>query len=79
MQIQVPCEDNNQDKNAIISETIEPINNNILPFILDIDVYQELNLDKTTENITKIFNEFRKIKNNIFEDCITAKTKQLFL
>ncbi len=79
MQIQVPCEENSLDKNAIISETIEPINNNILPFILDIDVFQELNLDKTTENITKIFNDFRKIKNNIFEDCITDKTKQLFL
>ncbi len=79
MQIQVPCEENSQDKNAIISETIEPISNNILPFILDIDVFQELNLSKTTENITEIFNAFRKIKNNIFEDCITDKTKKLFL
>lgn len=76
MQIQVPC--NDDFRNAVITETIEPIENSVLPFILDIDVFQELNVSNSIESLTHNFSEIRKIKNEIFENCITDKTRKLF-
>ncbi len=76
MQIHVPCSDG--IRSAIITETIEPIQANLLPFILDINVSQNLNLDKTKENLTRNFQEIRVIKNQIFESCITENTRNLF-
>lgn len=51
----------------------------ILPFILDIDVFQELNIENSIDNLKLNFSEIRKIKNEIFENYITDKTRQLFL
>ena len=65
-------------RNIILTETIEPFDDSVLPFILDIDVFQELNVDKSIEHLTINFNEMRLIKNEIFENCITDKTRQLF-
>ena len=76
MQIQVPSKD--EFRNIILTETIEPFDDSVLPFILDIDVFQELNVDKSIEHLTINFNEMRLIKNEIFENCITDKTRQLF-
>lgn len=42
VQIQVPCSDNL--RNAIITETMEPATEKVLPFILDIDIFQERGL-----------------------------------
>lgn len=70
-QVEVPCHD--PDFSAIISVTIETPTVNYVPYILDIDVYK--NLDLGFE-----FGEFeyiRKVKNEIFESCITAKTREL--
>lgn len=77
MQTAVPFA--NGDRKAIISETIEAIENNKLPFILDIDVSQEKNLQNSSESIISNFNELRLEKNAIFENCLTNKTRQLFL
>lgn len=77
MQIQVPCHD--RLKSAIITETIEPASNSILPFILDIDVFQELGLSNSKEDLEIKFSELRQAKNEIFESCITEKTKALFI
>lgn len=76
MQIQVPCNDGY--RNAIITETIEPYTDSKLPFILDIDVFQELNVQNSTESIVANFGEIRKVKNEIFESCITEATRNLF-
>ncbi|MFL0161960.1 TIGR04255 family protein [Aquirufa salirivi] len=77
MQIQVPCK--SDYRNVVITETIEPILNSTLPFILDIDVFQELNVNNSVESLTKNFSEIRNIKNEIFENCITEKTRKLFI
>ena len=69
MQLQVPCSDNL--RNAIITETMEPATENILPFILDIDVFQERGLSYT--NLVENFNQIRLIKNEVFENCISQK------
>lgn len=76
MQIQVPSKD--KFRNVVITETIEPIEHSILPFILDIDVFQELNIENSKENLSLNFAEMRGIKNEIFENCITEKTRKLF-
>lgn len=75
LQVQVPYFD--ERKNVVITETVEPVENNFLPFILDIDVFQAVELDNSTDAIVKNFNEIRDIKNNIFESCITEKTRAL--
>ncbi|GIL23790.1 MAG: hypothetical protein BroJett042_23030 [Bacteroidota bacterium] len=74
MQIQVPCEDNL--RNAIITETMEPATEKILPFILDIDVFQERSI--TFDNLAENFDQIRAIKNQVFENCITDQTRKLF-
>ncbi len=64
MQIQVPCNDGY--RNAIITETIEPFTDVKLPFILDIDVFQELNVQNSTESIVANFDEIRIVKKRNF-------------
>ena len=77
MQIQVPCKD--PYRHVVITETIEPVANSILPFILDIDVFQELNIENSENNLSINFSKIREIKNEIFESCITDKTRELFV
>lgn len=72
MQIQVPCENNNYT--AVITETIETPTKDLVPFILDIDVFKEINNDFEFTD----FNYIRSMKNLIFEDFITDKTRKLF-
>jgi uncharacterized protein (TIGR04255 family) len=73
MQIQVPCQDNNYS--AVITETIETPTEIMVPFILDIDVFKEINNDFEFND----FNYMRSMKNLIFEDFITDKTRKLFI
>lgn len=75
MQIQVPC---GNLRSAIITQTIESLQEFSLPFILDIDVYQNSINNKSIENLVTNFNEIRITKNDIFENCITDKTRNLF-
>lgn len=77
MQIQVPS--GSENRHVVITETIEPVEKNTLPFILDIDVFQEHNLKNNLDDLVKEFNELRNIKNEVFENCITDKTRSLFL
>ncbi len=79
MQTQIPCNVEGANVNAIISETIEPITNDILPFILDIDVFQVLDAENKNVDLIKNFSEIHILKNDIFENCITDKTRKLFL
>lgn len=77
MQVQVPCHD--EIRKVIITETVEPDQQGKLPFILDIDVFQELKVDKSEQNLKENFAELRNIKNSVFESCITEKARQLFI
>ncbi|MDP2807882.1 MAG: TIGR04255 family protein [bacterium] len=74
MQVTVPCPDNASV--AILTETIEEPQKDKLPFILDIDVFQTNNIVKA--ELVRHFNGIRIIKNDIFEKCITDKTRELF-
>lgn len=72
MQIQVPCD--NKEYNAVITETIETPTKELIPFILDIDIFKEINNNFEFMD----FNYMRSMKNLIFEDFITDKTRNLF-
>ncbi|MEZ0006270.1 uncharacterized protein (TIGR04255 family) [Flavobacterium sp. 28YEA47A] len=72
-QIEVPCPDFKYS--TIITQTLETATETELPFILDIDVYK--NIDEEDFDIEE-FNYMREVKNQIFEDFITDKTRLLF-
>jgi uncharacterized protein (TIGR04255 family) len=71
----------NINANAIITETIEPpsANGEILPLILDIDVFSDTSYEVTGSAMWSAFKELRLLKNKIFFDSITEKAKELFL
>ena len=46
--------------------------------ILDIDVFTEKNIPLDDEILKELFGNFRKIKNEVFEQSLTAKTKESF-
>ncbi|HOB70601.1 MAG TPA: TIGR04255 family protein [bacterium] len=65
------------DVNIINIEKILPLKDNILPFVIDIDVFvQNPSFEKA--DLQKRMEELRKTKNRIFELCITEKTRSLF-
>jgi uncharacterized protein (TIGR04255 family) len=72
-QIIVPC--NIDDYTAILTTTLETKTSKVIPFILDIDIFKDIN------NSDWNFNDFdyiRNTKNSIFESSITDKTRELF-
>jgi len=76
MQIQVPCD--TVGTGIVLTETIEPLVKNFLPFILDIDAYKTDNISKDIETLKANFDSLRDLKNQVFEKCITEKTQKLF-
>lgn len=64
---------------AIITQTMQPpVNNQILPLILDIDVFHEAEYPVDKLEIWDVFEKLCIFKNEIFFSSITDKTKELF-
>jgi uncharacterized protein (TIGR04255 family) len=59
-------------------ETVVP-GSNILPVLLDIDVFKQANFDINSNDYWELLSEFRKLKNTAFFGSITERTKELFL
>lgn len=76
MQINVPC--GKANTSVVLTETIEPISNNKLPFILDIDVFKLGQIIDSNDSLKAEFEELRTIKNSIFEETITQKLRDIF-
>jgi uncharacterized protein (TIGR04255 family) len=74
VQMAIPIYDKLQ--NVIITQTIETYINNTIPYILDIDVYKVGSFEKSS--LYTNFEDLRIIKNEVFESCITDKTRNLF-
>lgn len=75
LQMQIPSHDG--ISKALISQTFEQSRNGSVPFIIDIDVFQEERL-KITESLVERFNTLRNLKNDIFEDLVTDNCKKFF-
>ncbi len=76
MRIALPKPDSSV--NAIITETFKKPTKDYLPFIFDIDVFNNTPLDPSKWDIKRHFEELREYKNMIFCESITRKTKELF-
>lgn len=76
MQVQVPSRFDG--KNVILTGATEPYENDKVPFILDIDVYQQVGKDFNVETLKENFDELRIIKNEVFESCITDASRKIF-
>lgn len=63
---------------AIVTETIEPPQENRLPLIFDIDVFREAPFDPTGLEIWEGMEQLRQLKNEIFFNSVTEKAKELF-
>ncbi len=59
-------------------ETVVP-GSNILPVLLDIDVFKQANFDVNSNDYWELLSGFRKLKNTAFFGSITERTKELFL
>lgn len=75
VQMQIPCDNKNSE--AIISQTFEDSITNYLPFIIDVDVFNQ-KLFVADKDLNEEFNNLRVLKNKIFESLITDKTRELF-
>jgi uncharacterized protein (TIGR04255 family) len=75
LQMQIPS--NDSSSKAVISQTFEQEKNGRIPFIIDIDVFQDDRI-KATDSLTERFNILRDLKNRIFEDLVTEECKGFF-
>lgn len=64
---------------AIINETIiEPASPSVLSMVLDIDIFRTQDLPSAENDLWALLEQFRHVKNNVFEACITDKARGLF-
>lgn len=65
---------------AIVTETIAPIqpNASVLPLILDIDVFKDIEQVPESDEIWNDLEIIRKVKNEIFLQSVTKKAQELF-
>jgi uncharacterized protein (TIGR04255 family) len=64
---------------ALITQTMEnPTENQRLPLILDIDVFSKTGFINSDDEMWEEFEKLRTFKNDIFNNSITEKTKELF-
>lgn len=75
LQMQIPVDDDLSK--AVISQTFEQEKNGRIPFIIDIDVFQDDRI-KANDSLTEKFNSLRNLKNRIFEDLVTEDCKHFF-
>jgi uncharacterized protein (TIGR04255 family) len=77
IQYQIPYPDIGA-KAVINIGMIEPPANDILPILLDIDVFREHDVPQDESEIWNYFEDLRVTKNSIFEAAITKKMKARF-
>ena len=76
MQLQIP----QQDLNCmlIINEAIAPPTNpEVVTIILDLDLFNQQTWESNDENIWDFLEKLRQRKNEVFNESITSKTKEL--
>ena len=74
MQLQIP----QADIGATLSLTqamVQPVNPNTVDIVLDIDLFNESNVD--IGRVLEIVSEIRGKKNHVFESCITDRLREL--
>lgn len=76
MQLQIPQED--IEATLVLTEAIiPPSRNDMLSLLLDIDLSSNVNFSSNSDDHWRLLETFRIRKNEIFEGCITDKTREL--
>lgn len=70
-------DDHSGPKTILTFTTIRPTDPNIIPILLDIDTYQEINYDISGQGIEDKLNELHLFVEKVFEICITDKIREL--
>jgi uncharacterized protein (TIGR04255 family) len=47
-------------------------------FLLDLDVFKEIDLPKRDDTLWELLEKFRHHKNHVFESCLTQRTRDIF-
>ena len=47
-------------------------------YLLDFDIYKEPDPPQNDEDIYELLNRIRVKKNQVFDDCVTARAKEIF-
>jgi len=77
MRIEIPHTETNS--HAVITQTMEaPTENNQLPLILDIDIFEGKSVTGDFDVIWDDFEQLHDLKNEIFFNSLTDKAKELF-
>jgi uncharacterized protein (TIGR04255 family) len=63
---------------AIVTQTMEDTQEQVLPLIFDIDVFREGAFAANGAEMWEVLEQLREYKNEIFFNSITEKTKELF-
>ena len=77
MQLRIPQDD--LETQALINQTaMPPPRDGIVAILLDIDLFRESDLPKDETGLWNLFEKLHVRKNEVFEACITDKTRELF-
>ena len=64
---------------ALVNQTIvPPPREGLTSVILDVDLFRDAKIPQQEEGIWTFFEELHRVKNEIFEACITDRTRRLF-
>lgn len=64
---------------AVIVQALEPqFDPNVMSLLLDIDAYYEQSVDPTDPELPALFEQLRKLKNEIFYASITEKSAEMY-
>jgi uncharacterized protein (TIGR04255 family) len=63
---------------VIVTQTIEPQDNDRLPWILDIDAFVEKAFEIEGQEVWDVFERLRDAKNKVFFRSLTERTKEFF-
>lgn len=76
MRIEIPQED--IQGMLLLTETLVPLEKeDALGFILDIDLFRDQDVPQEEEALWTLFERLRRRKNEVFEACITNRTREL--
>jgi len=72
-------EDNTRNANAIIVQALEPqVDPTTISLLLDIDAFREVALPPEDVSLPDIFEQLRRLKNDVFFASITERTAEMY-
>jgi uncharacterized protein (TIGR04255 family) len=79
MQVVLPVPESEGITLSLIQASLPIVDKNVLPINLDIDIYKATAAGfESDQEIWELLEQFREIRNSMFEGCITDKTRALF-